>query len=141
MYAQPIFPKCFSCYTPAKFKVYGCVCMTLDNKILLVKGKKTGKWSFPKGHREVSESYLECALRETREETGVDLKELKAVAYHRLSVGEYFFYEVGAEMPITIEDTTEIQEAKWLYLNELPDIECNVDVNNFLHRIGRFTSR
>ena len=47
--------------------------MTSDNRVLAVKGRRTGKWGFPKGHLEASESSLECALRELREEAGLDL--------------------------------------------------------------------
>jgi len=48
-----------------------------DNKILL--GHPTGqKWqgtySIPKGHLETNETSLETAIRETKEEVGIDLK-------------------------------------------------------------------
>jgi 8-oxo-dGTP pyrophosphatase MutT (NUDIX family) len=32
-------------------------------------------WSFPKGHIESGESFLECAIREAQEEIGVDVSE------------------------------------------------------------------
>ena len=137
MCAQPNFPKCFRCYKPNNHKVYGVICITPYNKLLLVKGAKTGKWSFPKGHKEGSETYLACALRETIEETGVDLKDILPVAYHRLSVGEYFFFEIQEELPLAIQDDTEILEAKWVSLHDLNNMNCNVDVNNFLDRVNR----
>ena len=40
--------------------------------VLLVCDARTGKWGFPKGHREESDvSDLACAIRETFEETGL----------------------------------------------------------------------
>ena len=141
MNTQPSFPKCFSCYKPLNHKVYGAICITPYNKLLLVKGAKTGKWSFPKGHKEGSETYLECALRETIEETGVDLKGVKPVAYHRLSVGEYFFFEINVELPLCVEDLAEIEEAKWISLDSLKNMNCNVDVNNFLDRVNKRSRR
>ena len=33
-----------------------------------------GEWSFPGGHLEVGESVIECAIRETKEELGVELQ-------------------------------------------------------------------
>ena len=47
-----------------------------DDCLLL--GRRTGShgeqsWQFPGGHLEVGESVLECAAREVREETGLDI--------------------------------------------------------------------
>jgi len=49
--------------------VYGTIIVSPDDKFLVVKGRQTGKWSFPKGHSYLEETELECALRETYEET------------------------------------------------------------------------
>ena len=57
-------------------KSCGCIILK-DNKVLLIGTKDdNGKlyWSFPKGHQEVGESDTETALRETREEVGLDVK-------------------------------------------------------------------
>lgn len=45
-----------------------------ENKeqILLIKHSNSGHWSFPKGHVEVGETEVETAVREIKEETGVD---------------------------------------------------------------------
>ena len=49
----------------------GCVLISSDcKKIGLVYRKKKNDYSFPKGHIEDGESIVECALRETEEETG-----------------------------------------------------------------------
>ena len=111
--------------------------MTPQNTILLVCGRRSGKWSFPKGHKIRSETYLNCALRETQEETGLDLSESTPVAYHKLSVGEYFFFEMEEEVETDVQDTTEVIEARWVPLQDIADLPCNVDVNNFLSRLTR----
>jgi len=129
------FPKSFSCYKPYNHKVYGTICITPYNTVLLVCGKKTGKWSFPKGHMKRGERYIECAVRETLEETGIDLADRKPVAYHKLSVGEYFFFEVEEEIETGVVDTTEISEARWLCMEDLVKLPCNVDVNKFIERL------
>jgi hypothetical protein len=59
------------------------------------------------------------------------------VAYHKLSVGEYFFYEMEDELPTRIHDTAEVDEARWVPLEHIAAMNCNVDVNNFLNRLDR----
>jgi len=94
------------------------------------------KWSFPKGHRECGESYLECAVRETYEETGIDLEGLTPVSYQKLSVGEYYFFEVEEQDAFPV-DKREIIETRWMTVDEIREEHCNVDVNNFLLRMRR----
>lgn len=132
-----IFPQSFRCYKPLNHKVYGTICITPYNRILLVKGRKTGKWSFPKGHKKRSETYINCALRETEEETGISLYDKCHTAYHKLSAGEYYIFEVEKELEIDIRDTCEIEEALWIHLLDIPQLPCNVDVNRFLDKIDR----
>lgn len=42
-------------------------------EILLIKHINSGHWSFPKGHMESGESETQTALREIKEETGIDV--------------------------------------------------------------------
>lgn len=44
-----------------------------NTEILLAKHIKSGHWSFPKGHMEEGETEEETALREIKEETGLDV--------------------------------------------------------------------
>lgn len=44
-----------------------------NKKILLIKNKRSAHWGFPKGHIEAGESEKETAVRETKEETGLDI--------------------------------------------------------------------
>lgn len=48
----------------------GCILIDRNNKkIALVYREKNSDYTFPKGHLEKGESILECAIRETEEET------------------------------------------------------------------------
>jgi 8-oxo-dGTP pyrophosphatase MutT (NUDIX family) len=135
--SNTIFPAAFHCYKPNNQKVYGSICISPLSTILLVRGRKSNKWSFPKGHKDGNETYLECVNRETYEEAGIDLLNYVPSAFQRLSVGEYYFYELPYEVETEIQDTREIMEARWMSLNEMKSEKCNVDVNAFLSKIKR----
>lgn len=46
-------------------------------ELLLVKHRCGGHWSFPKGHVEAGENEIQTAVREVKEETGLDITLLK----------------------------------------------------------------
>lgn len=52
--------------------VAGGLILNSANEVLLVYNQGTDTWTFPKGHVEVGEEYLETALREVSEETGIN---------------------------------------------------------------------
>ena len=57
-----------------------------EGKILLLNSE--GEWVFPKGHVEEGETYLETAIRELHEESGVVVKEEDSIG----QVDEFSFY-------------------------------------------------
>lgn len=56
-----------------KEKSCGCIIIK-DNKVLLVYEKNRNFWGFPKGHVEAGENEIETALREVKEEVGLDVE-------------------------------------------------------------------
>jgi 8-oxo-dGTP pyrophosphatase MutT (NUDIX family) len=123
-------------YTPLTRRVYGCICISPSKKILLVKGRQgEKKWSFPKGHRESFDpSPLSCALRELKEETGLSLKQ-SFVSSKRFRAGEYYVFFLPEEYSVKPQDTREIEEAKWVTVEELTALNKNVDVSLFTQQI------
>ncbi len=59
-------------------KVKSCGCIIIkDDKVLLISAKDNNGnliWSFPKGHQEEGETDIETAIRETKEEIGLDVE-------------------------------------------------------------------
>ncbi len=55
-------------------KEKSCGCIIIKNrKVLLVYEKNTNFWGFPKGHMEEGESEIQTALREVKEEVGLEV--------------------------------------------------------------------
>ena len=136
------FPRSFNAYRPHTHYVYGIICMTPENRFLLVKGRKSGKWSFPKGHRNRGELAIECALRELYEETGISLTTPltypKSFVFSKDNSGpEYFIIDVERELDTQINDNREITEVGWFSLEEIRGLNGNIDITRFLRQYGR----
>ena len=68
-----------------KIRIAGFVVFNSQGEVLLLEYQ--GKWDLPKGHVEEGETFLEGALRECREETGLDHKyDLEVFPYHFVNV-------------------------------------------------------
>ena len=74
------------------------MCMIYDNEGNAVVQNKVGKsWggiTFPGGHIEKGESFVDSVIREIKEETGLDIKNLKLCGIKWWSVGAYKRYIV-----------------------------------------------
>lgn len=55
--------------------VPACGVLAVDDQgaILLQRRRDTGQWALPMGKQEIGETPAQCAIRETKEETGVDV--------------------------------------------------------------------
>lgn len=112
----------------------GCIIMN-DNKVLFEKEisrRGDNFWAFPKGHVEGDETDIEAALRETKEEVGLDVEitDNKPVlncyflndgaVYKRVLL---FLAKPVGELPekiITQEE--EVEEVRWLSLDEAREL-------------------
>jgi 8-oxo-dGTP pyrophosphatase MutT (NUDIX family) len=105
-----------------------------ENKYVVVQGRYTRKWSFPKGHSKKGESSLECSLREIKEETGLDtLPEPKE--YIKIGYGGYYIFELNSEVSLRTNDKSEIINTKWMTLEEMSEIDMNADGNEFIKKM------
>ena len=114
-----------------KKRPHSCVGVMIwrDNKILLGKRKGshgTGEYSLPGGHIEFSESFEFCVKRETEEEAGIKIKNIKF-----LSASNIFRYENRQDIQINFsadwesgEERTDPKEKigdwNWYSLDNLP---------------------
>ena len=108
------------------------VIIAKDDYVLLIRRKNVhgaGSWSTPGGHLEFGESPEECAIREVKEETDIDITDIKFKAItndvfssegkHYVTIWMEGSYSAGN--PI-VNDTDEIAEVKWFAWNSLPQV-------------------
>lgn len=76
-----------------KEKSCGCIIIN-DNKVLLVYEKNQNFWGFPKGHVEKNEKEIETAIREVKEEVGLEVDIQKGKRYE-------FKYKIGNDIEKT----------------------------------------
>jgi len=100
-----------------------------DRKVLLAKRKGShgeGEYAFPGGHLELNESFENCARRETREETGMEIDNIrflflanvkKYAGKHYVHIGLIADWKSGK--PKVLEpEKSEVWD--WYELNNLP---------------------
>ena len=90
--------------------------------MLILRHRKGGHWSFPKGHVEAGETEVETALREVREETGLNIElhggfRKKISYYPKPDVIKEVVYFLGyARDSNTVRQIEEISEIRWASL-------------------------
>ena len=104
-----------------------------DNKILMVQENKDGikgKWGMPAGKLEDNETILECAIRETKEETNINIgvKGLIRIDQSTSSIGQLIIlYFLGEYISGDIKfDGKEISDVKWMSEKEILSIKDNI---------------
>jgi 8-oxo-dGTP diphosphatase len=102
----------------AEVKAAGGV-VVRDGRIAVVHRPRYDDWSLPKGKLDPGESWEECALREVREETGLQCTlaaELSSTGYTdrkgRAKVVRYWRMEVAGGDPFAPDE--EVDELRWL---------------------------
>ena len=118
-------------------QVYGNIVISSENKILLVRGRKTGKWSFPKGHPYKSETNQECANRETVEESGIQISGCSDESL-RLATGIYYIHRIDNQPKPRTLDTDEIIDVDWWTIHQIKRLSANIDVSYFLKKHGNY---
>jgi len=108
-----------------------------DNKILMGKRHEDkekadselhgeGTWTMPGGKLHFQESFEEAAIRETREETGIELKSVRVFCVSNDKVSDAHFVTIGlfsddfvGEAKVVEPD--EITEWNWFSIDNLPE--------------------
>jgi 8-oxo-dGTP pyrophosphatase MutT (NUDIX family) len=120
----------------------GFVLLSHDlTSILLVHDARSGKWGFPKGHRETIDGGNDCqtAIRETYEETGytADMYTIIPDVFkiNKGSQSYLFRYAILNDdnlRPISKYNAAEIRETRWILIKSLLDATNVLDGNKYL---------
>lgn len=101
-----------------------------DTEILLVKQfEHKDNWGIPKGHIDKGETYEQCAVRETREETGIEVvlggRLPDAYAIYKKedkTVVTYLAEQLCCNFPSSGHPDSEVAAACWFKIEQLPQI-------------------
>ena len=107
-----------------------------ETRVLVVEGKDSGIYSFPKGKMKYYETEEQCALRELREETGIELKTLKGAFKTKFGSNNYFLLYVDENKYNTFnitDDNFEIRSVSWKTIDDLKNLNCNKDLRKLLN--------
>jgi len=101
-----------------------------QTQVLLVKQfKNDAGWGIPKGRMEAGETYTEAAVRETREETGVDIQIITQLPHviivrknYKKIVVPFLATQIGDAEPVCDHKNSEVADVRWFDMGTLPEI-------------------
>ena len=112
----------------------GCIIFDEQNRLLLQKRSDCEKWGFLGGMVESGESVSEAAVREVKEESGLDVEIVSLFGVYSKYFAEYSNGDkaqpivhmfkakvIGGEL---IDKNNETLELKYFYLSDTPELFC-----------------
>ena len=115
--------------------------MLVQNNYLLQE-KNIELWSIPKGSRIENETYADCAMRETYEETGLKLKLRNNMIRIKINNTYYFVYVMDKQTHILItNDKKEIYKVKWFSIKDIDFTKVNLETKLFIKRKLNFVKK
>lgn len=128
---------------PVDRAVPGSLCYLVQaGKVLLLQRQRPpheGKWTAPGGKLEHGESPYECAIREIREETGLEiampmLKGVVSVLDQAYGV-HWLLFIYRADQIVGTQGTTHEGELRWFPISELDQVEMPYSDRLYLPRV------
>jgi 8-oxo-dGTP pyrophosphatase MutT (NUDIX family) len=124
-----------------------CRCAAGSVKILILRHKLGGHWSFPKGHVEPGETERQTARREVLEETGLDVNLLdnfrELVSYSpKPGVSKDVVYFLGkTDREDTVMQPEEVSELRWVDIAEAHEYLTYYNDKQLLRSVKRYIKK
>lgn len=99
-----------------------------NTEILLIKHIGSGHWSFPKGHVEAGETEPETAIREIKEETGIDVmldptfRELVTYSPKKDTQKVVVYFIAKAKPGMLVPQENEVAEVRWVEITRAAEL-------------------
>lgn len=105
-----------------------------QNEVLLVQGARSGRWGFPKGHREPFDTrWRDTAVREVREETGfeenIHYEVCDGVVRHWGTRLYWTGHVIHDRIPVI--NTTEHRAVEWVSLGKIDELRVTRDIEEW----------
>ncbi|WP_375751768.1 NAD(+) diphosphatase [Vibrio sp. HN007] len=120
--------QCGECRSIHYPRIYPCIIVAVrkDDKILLAQHPrhKTGMYTVIAGFTEVGETLEQCVAREVKEETGINVKNIRYFGSQpwafpsSMMVAYLAEYDSGKLSP----DYTELSDAQWFSIDNMPEV-------------------
>ena len=116
-----------------------------DGAVLLVRRSRApfaGMWSFPGGHVEWGERLADAAIREVREETGVDIDRpvqidtIEFLIPHESGIGRHIVLLVfeGRYVAGDVAAADDAADARWVAARELASLDVTTEARGIILR-------
>ncbi|MBE6837675.1 MAG: NUDIX domain-containing protein [Ruminococcus sp.] len=115
-----------------------------NTEILLIKHINSGHWSFPKGHVEGNETEVETAMREIKEETGIDViidqsfRETVTYSPRRDTHKEVVYFIAKAKNTDYTPQEDEIADIKWVEIGRAGSVLAYENDKSIVNKAKNF---
>jgi len=115
-----------------------------NTEILLIKHINSGHWSFPKGHVEEGETEIETAMREIKEETGIDViidqsfREIVTYSPRRDTHKEVVYFIAKAKNTDYTPQEDEIADIKWVEIGRAGSVLAYENDKSIVNKAKNF---
>ena len=123
-----------------RLQLSGCVVINDNEELLLLWKRKHQHYEFPGGKVEEGESFEETALRECKEELGVDVTIIRYIGYEKFEIDgktfqshEYLGIIKGNQVP-KVNEPEIFERLFWLPMRKYKDYNCAPNVKVFCQK-------
>ena len=115
-----------------------------NTEILLIKHINSGHWSFPKGHVEEGETEIETAMREIKEENGIDViidqsfREIVTYSPRRDTHKEVVYFIAKAKNTDYTPQEDEIADIKWVEISRAGSVLAYENDKSIVNKAKNF---